>query len=152
MPDRLILEFDGLSRQIALAGCSEIYASFATVFRGWRIREVGAADQPPILSLGNTHKGYRLEGAWLANPIVRRDRVDALCGFIAEFIRAYVNDDKRLLCLHGAAAEFAGRRSDGVERGRALVIQRTFSGRRRRRARRDPGAGARPGRGRGPHH
>jgi hypothetical protein len=109
MPDRLTLEFDGLTRQIALADCREIYASFATVFRGWQIREAGAAEQPPVLSLGNTQEGYRLEGDWLAKPIVRRDRVDALCGFIAEFIRAYVNDDQRLLCLHGAAAEFAGR-------------------------------------------
>lgn len=109
MPEQLHLEFDGLSRQIALSGCREIHASFAAVFRGWQIREAAAAELPPILSLGNSRKGYRLEGAWLAKPIVRRDRVDALCGFIAEFIRAYVNDDQRLLCLHGAAAEFAGR-------------------------------------------
>ncbi len=109
MPERLHLEFDGLSRQIALTDCREINASFATVFRGWQILEAAAAEQPPILSLGKTRTGYRLEGDWLAKPIVRRDRVDALCGFIAEFIRAFVNDDQRLLCLHGAAAEFAGR-------------------------------------------
>ncbi len=109
MHDSLTLEFDGLSRQIVLTGCREIYASFATVFRGWRIDQAAASEQPPILSLSSTRKGYRLEGAWLAKPIVRRDRVDALCGFIAEFVRAYVNDDQRLLCLHGAAAEFDGR-------------------------------------------
>ncbi len=109
MHDSLILKFDGLSRQIALTGCREIYASFATVFRGWQIDEAAADEHSPVLSLGNTGKGYRLEGDWLAKPIVRRDRVDALCGFIAEFVRAYVNDDQRLLCLHGAAAEFDGR-------------------------------------------
>jgi hypothetical protein len=109
MPDTLLLAFEGLSRQVALTDCRDIYDSFPTVFRGWRIREAPATEQPPILTLSDTQKGYRLEASWLAQPLVRRDQVDALCGFIAEFIRAYVNDDQRLLCLHGAAAEFTGR-------------------------------------------
>lgn len=109
MPDNRVVEFEGLSRQIALTGCREICADFPTVFRGWRMGEAPVAEQSPILALSDTPDGYSLEASWLARPLVRRDRVDALCGFIAEFIRAYVNDNQSLLCLHGAAAEFAGR-------------------------------------------
>lgn len=109
MPDRLLLEFEGLSRRIVLLDCREVYACFPDVFRGWRIHEAGTAVQPPIMTLKGSAEGYTLETPWLAQPLVRRDKIDALCGFIAEFIRAYVNDDQQLLCLHGAAAEFPGK-------------------------------------------
>ncbi|MDH3594244.1 MAG: PqqD family protein [Rhodospirillales bacterium] len=109
MTDRLLLEFEGLSQRIVLLDCREVYACFPEVFRGWKIREAGATAQPPILTLEHSTEGYTLETPWLAKPLVRHDKIDALCGFIAEFVRAYVNDDQRLLCLHGAAAEFTGR-------------------------------------------
>jgi hypothetical protein len=107
--DRLLLEFEGLSRQVALLDCRELYACFPEVFRGRRIQEAGTAAQPPIITLEGSAEGYILETPWLRQPLVRPDKIDALCGFIAEFIRAYVNDDQRLLCLHCAAAEFAGK-------------------------------------------
>jgi hypothetical protein len=109
MSDRLTLEFDGLSRQIELLDCPEIYACFTEVFRGLPIQEAASANLPPIISLEGSAKGYTLKAPWKDQPMVRRDKIDALCGFIAEFIRAYVNDDQQLLCLHGAAAEFAGK-------------------------------------------
>ena len=109
MRDKLLLEFEGLSREIELLDCPEIYACFAEVFHGLRIQEAGSAALPPIITLAGAAKGYILKAPWQDQPMVRRDKIDALCGFIAEFIRAYVNDDQRLLCLHGAAAEFAGK-------------------------------------------
>jgi hypothetical protein len=109
VPDTLLLEFEGLSRQIELRNCPEIHACFAEVFRGLRIQEAGSATLPPIMTLAGSAEGYTLTAPWQDQPLVRRDKIDALCGFIAEFVRAYVNDDQRLLCLHGAAAEFAGK-------------------------------------------
>ena len=50
---------------------------------------------------------HRIPLAQIAGP--HGDRVDAACSFIVDLIRAYIAAAPSLLCLHGAAAEFAGR-------------------------------------------
>lgn len=109
MADRVLVKFDGLSKPIVLIESSDIYACFPKVFHEWRFRETAAAESDPVLTISRDTKGYRIEADWLHPPLVRVDQVDALCGFIAELIRAFINDNTRLLCLHGAAAEFGGR-------------------------------------------
>ncbi len=109
MADRLLVKFDGLSRPIALIESSDIYACFPKVFHHWRFSETATAACAPVLTVRRDAKGYRVDADWLDPPLVRLDPVDALCGFIAELIRAFINDNPRLLCLHGAAAELGGR-------------------------------------------
>jgi len=100
------LSIEDLSRPIALVDCRDLIDHFPLIFRGWKITEVSETAEPPILTLRHEETRYILEADLLNKPLLRKDKVAALCGLVAEFIRAYVNDDANLLCLHGAAAEF----------------------------------------------
>ncbi len=104
------IRFDGLRRPVRLTDCRELLEGFEQVFHGWHFHEVaGDLDDPPIISIRGTEKGYVLESPWLEAPLRYRDPVSAVCAFIVDLIRGQVDDDPDLLCLHGAAAEFAGR-------------------------------------------
>ena len=59
----------------------------------------------PILDLPRSGDEYRLQGYCLAEPLIRRDAIDALCALVAEVMRAYVQQDDQMLCLYGAAIE-----------------------------------------------
>ncbi len=109
MKDILHLEIEGLSRPIALIDCRDLLDHFPIIFPGWRIIEVPENAESPILTLRREETTHILEADWLDKPLRRKDKVDAICGLVAELIRAYVNDDVNFLCLHGAAAEFAGK-------------------------------------------
>lgn len=109
MADRLLVKFEGLSKPIALFDSDEVYACFPKVFHGWRFSETETADSEPVITIRRDFLGYKIEADWLYPPLVRVDHVDALCGFLAELIRAFIDDNTHLLCLHGAAAEFGGR-------------------------------------------
>ena len=109
MKDIQYLAIEGLSRPITMIDCRDLIDHFPIIFPGWHITEVPKSIQPPILTLRREKTIYILEAAWLKKPLRRKDKVDALCGLVAELVRAYVNDDTKFLCLHGAAAEFAGR-------------------------------------------
>jgi hypothetical protein len=109
MKDIIHLAFEDLSRPIALIDCRDLIDYFPIIFPGWQITEVPESDQPPILILRREEATHILEADWLDKPLRRKDEVDAICGLVAELVRAYVNDDLKFLCLHGAAAEFAGK-------------------------------------------
>ena len=109
MKDILHLAIEELSRPIALIDCRDLIDHFPIIFPGWRITEVPESNQSPILTLRREANTHILEAAWLDKPLRRKDKVDAICGLVAELIRAYVNDDVNFLCLHGAAADFAGK-------------------------------------------
>jgi len=109
MKDILHLAIEDLTRPIALIDCRELVDHFPIIFPGWHITEVPESAQPPILTLRREKTTYILEANWLNKPLHRKDKADALCGLVAELVRAYVNNDTKFLCLHGAAAEFAGR-------------------------------------------
>ena len=109
MTDQRLFKFHGLAPPVAFIDCDDLIARLPALYRGWRIEPVASGTEDPILTLHRQDDHYNLEAAWLEQPLRRRDPIDSLCGFIAEFIRAYVNNDPRLLCLHGAAAAFAGR-------------------------------------------
>jgi len=107
--DTSYLALDGLSRPIALIDCIDLFDYFPIIFPGWQITSVSKPVQPPILTLRYEESAYKLESTWLNKPLHRKDKVAAICALVSEVIRAYVNDDVNLLCLHGAAAEFSGK-------------------------------------------
>ncbi len=109
MAERQFLQFGGLSQPIALSGCHHCARDFPALFRGWRISTVSEASGAPVLTLSHTGREYSLSAPWFAEPFHCEDKAEAICAFIAELTRALVNDDPRILYLHGAAAEFAGR-------------------------------------------
>jgi len=109
MKDILHLSVENLSRPITLINCRDLVDLFPVILPGWQFIEVPETTQPPILTLRLEGATYILEGDWLHQPKHRKDRLAAICALVAELVRAYVNDDSKLLCLHGAAADFAGK-------------------------------------------
>jgi len=101
--------FDDLSKPVRLLNCEELYKFLPSVLPGWSFIVAPDNSQSPIISLTQAANSYVLEGDLLPEPLTRNDMVDAICALVAELIRAYVHQDDRLLCLHGAAAEFAGK-------------------------------------------
>lgn len=109
MKDILHFTIEGLSRPITLIDCNEIIELVPVIFPGWLFTAVSESAFTPILTLRYEEATYILEADWLDKPMRRKDRVSAICALVAELIRAYVNDDKKFLCLHGASAEFSGK-------------------------------------------
>ena len=103
------LNFEGLHQPVELRGCDELLPHLPLVFPGWEITTAPENAIDPVVTLYRVSDGYRLEGYWFDATLCRRDEVDALCALAAEVMRAYGRQDDRLLCLHGAAAEFGGR-------------------------------------------
>jgi len=107
--DVLHLTFEGLERPVSLVDCRHLLDHIPLVFPGWQIDVLSEYTGPPILTLGYEKSTYILEADWLKKPIRRTDLVDTLCGLVVEVVRSYVRDNLNLLCLHGAAANFAGK-------------------------------------------
>ena len=106
----MMLACERLSRPIALIGCDDLAPRIAAVLCGWRFREAPYSDQPaPVITIRKAAKGYRIESPWRPSPAVYRDRVDAVCSFIVDLIKALVADDPALLCLHAGGVEIGGR-------------------------------------------
>lgn len=112
MPDGIVhLKFDDMSKPVKFVDCGKLIECLESVFPTWDIIEVSLADskENAILSVTRENNAYCIDGFWLDKPMRRADKVDAVCGLVAELIRAYVREDSRLLCLHGASAEFSGK-------------------------------------------
>jgi len=107
--DSLYLIFGDMSKSVGLINCSHLRDSFRIIFPGWQITEVSAESSSPVLSLRLEDNKYILESDWLEKPVYRASEDAAICLLVAELVRAYVHEDRQLLCLHGAAAEFAGK-------------------------------------------
>lgn len=106
----MMLACERLSRPIALIGCDDLAPRIGAVLRGWRFREAPYSDQPaPVITIRKAPKGYGIESPWRPSPAVYRDRVDAVCSYIVDLIKALVADDPALLCLHAGGVEIGGR-------------------------------------------
>jgi hypothetical protein len=107
--DNLYLIFDDMSNSVELINCRHLIDFFPLIFSGWHITEVSAEHSFPVLSLRLEDNNYVLESDWLEKPAYRENEDAAICLLVAELMRAYVHEDRQLLCLHGAAAEFDGK-------------------------------------------
>ena len=106
----MLLTFDGVSRPVALVECEDLVACISSVLAGWPFAALDAPPaRDPIITIRRTDEGFSLDAPWRQTPIHYRDRVDTVCTFIVDLVRAYIADDTSLLCLHCAAAEFSGR-------------------------------------------
>jgi len=102
------LGFEGLRRPIAFHNVPELPKLLPRVLRGWR-SAAADADNTPDLTVTGLDDGYRIDAPWLSKPMYRRDTVAALCGLVAEMIRAETFDQPELLCLHSAGTLFGDR-------------------------------------------
>ncbi len=106
----MLLAFQGISRPVSLIDSADLVACLPAVLRGWRFAEAASSiTSPPVISIRKIAKGYSIEAPWRSPPVRHRDKVDVICTFVADLIRAFIDEDRSLLCLHSAAAEFAGK-------------------------------------------
>jgi len=107
--DTHLLSFNGITRPIALVGCTNLLELFPKVFQGWHYSSRETASTLPVITLRKESNTYSLEAAWLKYSIYSNNSIDIVCVFIAELSQAYIRCNPHLLCLHAAAAEFLGR-------------------------------------------
>ena len=107
--DTRYLVFGDMSQSIKLIDCDQLIEYFPLIFPGWPIVESSGSDQSPVITIKRKTNAYQIDGYWLDKPMHRNNKDDAICGLVAELMRAYVRDDPQLLCLHGAAAIFSGK-------------------------------------------
>jgi hypothetical protein len=101
-----IVAFDGLSSPVAFKACKMLFPMLATVLRDWPMRSIDSdSGLEPVIRLEKVSEHYERRSAWLPNPARFRDPVDVVCDFIVDFVHAYVAEQEKLLCLHGAAVE-----------------------------------------------
>ena len=101
--------FQDMLKPVELVNCEKLFDSLPRAFPGWSFTAVPDSKEKPILRLTRNKHLYILEGELIPEPLKRDEMVDAICALVAELIRSYVHQDDSLLCLHGAAAEFAGK-------------------------------------------
>lgn len=102
--------FSDLPRPVDIDLPDNLLAAIRALLPGWPIEPWHANDRPePVLRFIAGKREFSVTGPWVPEPVRRTDRVDATCGFIAELIRAYVNEVPERLCLHAASVEIGGR-------------------------------------------
>lgn len=102
--------FSDLPKPVEIDLPDDMLAAIRELLPGWPIEPWHADDRPePVLLFSAEKREYSVTGSWVPEPMLRTDRVDATCGFIAELIRAYVNEVPERLCLHAASVEIGGR-------------------------------------------
>ena len=101
-----IFSFNHLRSTVAISGGESLYPVISAVLRDWRMENVKSrCDPDPAITLEKTSGGYERRSAWLSKPSIFPDPVDAVCDFIVDLIHAYVAEQDKCLCLHGAAVE-----------------------------------------------
>ena len=103
------LIFADMRQPVRFIDCGDLLEHLSLVFPGWSILQTLEHSQPAVLTIRRRDKEYEISGDWIEKPLIRHDKVAAICALVAELVRAHVNQDDRLLCLHGAAAAFAGK-------------------------------------------
>ena len=101
--------FEGLSDVVEIVDCDNLIQHFPVIFPGWQIHPIALASEPPVLSLVRRDDKYHISGKFVDEPVIRRDEADVICGFVAELIRATVNNNDQQLCLHGASVVIKNR-------------------------------------------
>jgi hypothetical protein len=108
--DLALYRFSDLPKPVDITVPTQMLQVISDLLPGWSIelwRE--KAQTEPVLRFAFKHRTFSVTGPWAPKPVSRADPVDAACGFIAELVRAYVNEMPNRLCLHAAAAEIGGR-------------------------------------------
>lgn len=101
-----IVFFSGLQAPAAFDQCEALYPILSAVLRDWQMeRRDSGGDASPVIELQKTAGGYERRSNWLSKPSVFVDPVDTVCDFIVDLIHAYIAEQTRHLCLHGAAVE-----------------------------------------------
>jgi len=106
MPELENFVFDRLRSTVAFRGGKALYPIVSAVLRDWRMERIKPEHgSDPVITVEKTSDGYERRSLWLSKPSIFPDPVDAVCDFIVDLIHAYVAQQEKCLCLHGAAVE-----------------------------------------------
>ncbi len=103
------LKFDGLDATVELCIDQKFADALPVVFPHWPHTIVQQDEDTSFASVTLTEDKYIIASPFMDAPATFRDPANALCALIVELAWARLRDDTSLLCLHGAAIEFAGR-------------------------------------------
>lgn len=112
MPMQRDIVFEGMAAPLRLEGAAPVHALLPKVMAGWRFHE-RAADSAvqPFFSIHDTEDEARFRCEWHVEerPVQHYDPVNAICDAVSAMSFALPAEDPRLICLHAAAVEMAGR-------------------------------------------
>lgn len=103
------LVFDGLEACIELRVDQRFIDALPTVFPNWSSVLNSSTNSSCFASINFIDRKYVLDSPFMEKPKSYRDPANTLCSLIVELAWERLREDVRLLCLHGAAIEFAGR-------------------------------------------
>ena len=103
------LKFDGLNATIALCVDQKFVDALPVVFPHWSHSIIQQDDDSSFASVTLVDNKYQISSPFMDNPVTFKDPANTLCSLIVELAWARLREDTSLLCLHGAAIEFAGR-------------------------------------------
>lgn len=104
--------FEGMVAPLRLDHAASVLPLLPEVLPGWRSRVLEAdAAAKPFYSVSATTDDSLLTCTWHVEdrPVRRFDAVNAVCDAISALSFALPAEDSRLICLHAAAVEMAGR-------------------------------------------
>lgn len=104
--------FAGLTAPLRLEGAAQVLALLPQVITGWPFRDEDADPaRQPFFSIHATTDPARFRCEWHVEerPVQLYDPVNALCDAVSALSFALPAEDARLICLHAAAVEMAGR-------------------------------------------
>mgnify|MGYP002640452088 CR=1 FL=1 len=103
------LKFDGLDATVELCVDQKFADALPVVFPHWAHTIVHQDNDASFASVTLTDNEYIITSPFMDDPVSFKDPANTLCSLIVELAWARLREDTSLLCLHGAAIEFAGR-------------------------------------------
>ncbi|MGI9408044.1 MAG: PqqD family protein [Hyphomicrobiaceae bacterium] len=110
MPSTHLLNFDGVSRPVALHDSPKLFDCLPHVFKSWPydLLDADGDHGEPIISVRRDTEGYHLSSPWLiGNPLTQHE-IDAACAIVVDLVAAHLDDCPMQLCIHAGAVEFHG--------------------------------------------
>ena len=103
------LKFDGLDATVALNVDQKFVDALPVVFPHWSHTIAQQDNDTSFARVELTDNEYAITSPFIDKPTSFKDPANTLCSLIVELAWARLREDTSLLCLHGAAIEFAGR-------------------------------------------
>ncbi len=104
------LLLEGLDAGITLQVNSVFLESLPLIFSHWPYEVVSETDREMFAMMELKDNGrFYLTSPFIESKDSYRDAVNAICAIVAELAWQRLREDPSLLCIHGAAADFAGR-------------------------------------------
>ncbi|MGV3551053.1 hypothetical protein [Rhizobium sp.] len=110
-----IHRFEIYGEPVDFIDCREVADGFASILRGWTVREIPHDPAMPAFVTFRFERGiYDWNAPWITGRNRRDDEpsislMEAVCDFHYEFIDWFADRNPEQFCVHMASVEFAGR-------------------------------------------